>query len=78
MKSENLDLRNEGSCEHMNYLKEDHNVCIHEIVDDIGKPQECVEQRGKLLENKDTVKGNYGDLVGVSQDYRNKSEKKLN
>ncbi|GKA71551.1 tRNA(adenine(34)) deaminase, chloroplastic [Tanacetum coccineum] len=101
MKSENLDLRNEGSCgeleghgdfevkcggymgqtssnEHMNYLKEDHNVCIHEIVDDIGKPQERVEQRGKLLEKKDTVKGNYGDLVGVSQDYRNKSEKKLN
>ncbi|PWA69547.1 CMP/dCMP deaminase, zinc-binding [Artemisia annua] len=67
-----------SSDEYKKDLGEDHKVCIHEIVDNIGKPPECVEEQGKLLEKKDTVKGNYGGLVGVSHDYRKKSEKKLN
>ncbi|GJZ89690.1 retrotransposon gag protein, partial [Tanacetum coccineum] len=44
---------------------------------DTGKPQECVEEQGKLLE-KDTMKGIYVDLVGVSQDYRKKIRKEAN
>ncbi|KAJ9554069.1 hypothetical protein OSB04_018114 [Centaurea solstitialis] len=46
--------------------------CIDEVV------QECGKEKGKTLEKKDTVKGYFGESVGVSQDWRKKSEKKLN
>ncbi|KVI05340.1 CMP/dCMP deaminase, zinc-binding [Cynara cardunculus var. scolymus] len=52
--------------------------CIDEVVGNADGGHECDKEEVKILEKKDTVKGYYGESVGVSQDWRKKSEKKLN
>ncbi|KAI7747979.1 hypothetical protein M8C21_027903, partial [Ambrosia artemisiifolia] len=65
------------SSEYKNNLGKDCKGCIDEVVCKIEKRHESVQEPKGLLE-KDTVKICYGDFAGVSQDWRKKSEKKLN
>ncbi|KAI3734032.1 hypothetical protein L6452_13492 [Arctium lappa] len=80
-KTANLDSSKDGS----NCSKEggkDFEVksegCIEEVVGHVDRRRECDEKEGKISEKKDAVKGYYGESIGVSQDWRKKSEKKLN
>ncbi|KAI3730543.1 hypothetical protein L1987_61714 [Smallanthus sonchifolius] len=66
-----------SSSTYKNDLGKDCKGCIDEVVGTIKKREESVQEPEVLL-RKDTVNGCYGDSAGVKQDWRKKSEKKLN